>query len=117
MSGLFYLYGASMVALFTTQASVLQLANDYLPWLVALPVISVWCYQLDGIFIGTTHTGEMRNAMIASATFFFLTSLVLVPKFGNHGLWLAFSGFMLCRTFTLLYYLPRISRNIGNHAH
>ena len=117
MSGLFYLYGASMVALFTTQASVLQLANDYLPWLVALPVISVWCYQLDGIFIGTTHTGEMRNAMIASATFFFLTSLVLVPKFGNHGLWLAFSGFMLCRTFTLLYYIPRISRNIGNHAH
>jgi len=116
MSGLVYFYGADMVSLFTTQSEVLQTANTYLPWLVALPVISVWCYQLDGIFIGTTHTGEMRNAMIASALFFFLTTTILVDNYGNHGLWLSFTGFMICRAITLLFYLPKISRSIGNHA-
>ncbi len=116
MSGLIYWYGPAMVSLFTTQNEVLQTANEYLPWLVALPVISVWCYQLDGIFIGTTHTREMRNAMIASAAVFFLATTFLVAKFGNNGLWLSFTGFMLCRSITLLFYLPKISRSIGNHA-
>ena len=106
-----------MISLFTTQVSVVQTAHDYLPWLVALPVISVWCYQLDGIFIGTTHTREMRNAMIISALFFVATASVLVQTFGNHGLWLSFTGFMLCRSISLFFYLPTISRNIGNHAY
>lgn len=117
MSTLVYFYGFDMVALFTTQQAVLDTASDYLPWLVALPLISVWCYQLDGIFIGTTHTREMRNAMIASALFFFLSATLLVPVLGNHGLWLSFTGFMLCRAITLYFYFPRISRSIGNNAH
>jgi len=116
MSGLIYLFGSQMISLFTTQVAVVHIAHEYLPWLVALPVISVWCYQLDGIFIGTTHTREMRNAMIVSALFFVATTSVLVRVFGNHGLWLSFTGFMLCRSITLFFYLPTISRNIGEHA-
>jgi MATE family multidrug resistance protein len=116
MSGILYLYGSSAVALFTTQSPVLQTADNYLPWLIVLPIISVWCYQLDGIFIGTTHTAEMRNAMIISAVCFYAAATVLVPQLGNHGLWLAFTTFMLCRAVTLLFYLPRISRSIGSHA-
>lgn len=116
MSGLIYFYGSTFVSLFTTQPQVLETANHYLPWMIALPLISVWCYQLDGIFIGTTHTREMRNAMIASALIFFLAATLLVQKFGNHGLWLSFTGFMLCRSISLLFYLPKISRNVGNHA-
>jgi MATE family multidrug resistance protein len=116
MSALVYFYGSDMVALFTTQQAVLDTAAIYLPWLVALPLISVWCYQLDGIFIGTTHTSEMRNAMIISALFFFVAATILVRLLGNHGLWLSFTGFMLFRGITLYFYLPRISRSIGDHA-
>lgn len=116
MSALVYLYGTQMVSLFTNQPIVIKMASDYLPWLVALPVISVWCYQLDGIFIGTTHTREMRNAMVISATLFFASATWLIRDFGNHGLWLSFTGFMLLRSLTLLFYFPAISRNISSHA-
>ncbi len=36
----------------------------YLPWLAMSPLLGVWCFQLDGIYIGATRTAEMRNGMI-----------------------------------------------------
>jgi MATE family multidrug resistance protein len=71
----------------------------------------VWCYQLDGVFIGTTHSKEMRNAMVFSALVFLLTTQVLTRHMGNSGLWLSFSIFMITRALSLLYYYPRISNN------
>jgi MATE family multidrug resistance protein len=105
------LFGKQLIGLFTNQSEVLEIANLLLSWLVALPIISVWCYQLDGIFIGTTHSKEMRNAMVFSALVFLLTTQVLTRHMGNSGLWLSFSIFMITRALSLLYYYPRISNN------
>ena len=38
--------------------------GDYLPYVIAAPLVSVWAFMLDGIFIGAVATAEMRNAMI-----------------------------------------------------
>jgi len=107
------LFGNSILQLFTSQNNVLIQASDYLPWAVALPTVAVWCYQLDGIFIGTTHTVEMRNAMIISSTLFVAVAELLLP-YGNHALWGAFLFFMLLRAMTLLAYYPRITRSMHN---
>ena len=118
MSTLLYIAGSAILRLFTNQIEVLDAANSLLPWLYLLPFLSVWCYQLDGIFIGTTHSREMRNAMIISATLFFALTAVLIPVFGNTGLWCAFSIFMVVRAVTLYFFYPRIKTIIDqDHAH
>lgn len=40
-------------------------AASYLPWMVVMPLIAVWSYLLDGVFIGTTAVREMRNSIFA----------------------------------------------------
>ena len=103
-----------MLQLFTNQTDVLTAAQSLLPWMLLLPFLSVWCYQLDGIFIGTTHSREMRNAMIISAALFLVFTMVLIPKFGNTGLWSAFALFMIARAVTLYLYYPQIKSAIDS---
>lgn len=99
-AGLFLLGGHLFINLQTDIASVREAAYPYLPYLAVLPLIAVWSYLLDGLFIGATRAREMRNAML-------LSLLLAAPLawmasgYGNHGLWLAFLGFMALRGVTL----------------
>ena len=70
-------------------------------WLVLLPIISVFSYQLDGIFTGATRTKEMRNGAIISIIGFIIATIILLPIFGNHGLWVSYILFLLFRAITL----------------
>jgi MATE family multidrug resistance protein len=101
---------AFLVAVFTNQSSVRTLAAQYLPWVVMLPLVSVWSFQLDGIFIGATRAPELRNSMLISFAGFMALALVLGARFGNHGLWAALLGFMSLRAITLGLRLPRIAK-------
>jgi MATE family multidrug resistance protein len=104
----YYLCGAAIVGLFTGIAEVYDTALTYLPWIVISPLVSVWSFQLDGIFIGTGHTREMRNAMIASLLGYLAFLEWSVPAFGNHGLFAGLLVFMLVRAATLGFYFPGI---------
>ncbi len=84
--------GEHIIALLTSIPSLQQLADRYLFWQMILPVIGVWCYLLDGMFIGATRGAEMRNSMAVAAAGFAVT-LLSVPMLGNHGLWLALAVF------------------------
>ncbi len=59
--------GQQIVALLTSLPSLQLLADRYLIWQIVLPVIGVWCYLLDGMFIGATRGAEMRNSMAVAA--------------------------------------------------
>ncbi len=93
---LFWLFGDLFVALQTSIQSVQDTAADYLIYLALLPLITVWSYVMDGLFIGATRAREMRNSML-------LAVLVCAPiawllqGLGNHGLWIAFLLFMALR--------------------
>lgn len=93
--------GPWLVPLFTNVEAVRILALRFLPWAVALPIISVASFQLDGIFIGATRGRELRNAMIISFLIFLVAAIGLQYLFGNNGLWCAFCGFMAIRAITL----------------
>ena len=112
-SGLYLALGTVFVDILTGVPEVRQATREYLLWAQLLPLISIWSYQLDGIFIGSTWTAEMRNGMAASLAVFAVALVPLVPAYGNHGLWLAFSLFMIARALTLGVYYPRLERNIG----
>jgi len=107
---LYALLGEHIIRLITDIPAIRDLATTYLPWLVLSPLLSVWSFQLDGIFIGTTRTREMRDGMIVSLGMFVLGVAVLVPNFGNHGLWLSLLIFMIVRALSLLLWYPRILR-------
>ena len=104
--------GAWIVERLTDQAAVRATAETYLPWAALSPVISVWGFLLDGVFIGATRTRELMLSMAVSLAVFVAASSALLAWHGNHGLWLALLIFMAARGVTLARYLPRVSRGI-----
>jgi MATE family multidrug resistance protein len=107
----FALLGTVFVDTLTVDPAVRATARTYLPWAAASPLVGVWCFQLDGIFIGATRTAQMRNAMLMSFGIFLAAWWVLAP-FGNHGLWASLYVHYAARTATLLYCLPALVRSV-----
>ncbi|RXJ10894.1 MATE family efflux transporter DinF [Lelliottia nimipressuralis] len=107
---IYALFGGQIVALLTSLPELRELANHYIIWQVVLPVVGVWCYLLDGMFIGATRGAEMRNSMAVAAAGFALT-LFTLPWLGNHGLWLALAVFLALRGLSLALIWRRHWRN------
>ena len=85
-----------------------ELSSSYAVWLIILPVISSFCYQFDGIFIGASQTKELRNAMIFSVFSYLLISILLIKFLFNTGIWISLCIFMVLRAVSLFYYLDKI---------
>lgn len=99
----FVLVGNQLVALLTGLEEVQETAAVYLPWMVVMPLIAVWSYLLDGVFIGATAVREMRNSIFIAMAIY-LPAWWLTQGLGNHGLWLAFTLFIAMRSGVLIYY-------------
>lgn len=110
LSAFVYFAGPLLIDALTTAPDVRAAARIYLPWAALVPSIAVWCFLLDGIFIGATRTGEMRNAMAAALTIFLVSWWFLAPAYGNNGLWAALAIFYVARTATLLPFYGSVQR-------
>ena len=93
----YLLGGAIIIDLLTNLPDVREAALRYLPWLVVSPIVSVWSFVYDGVFVGATRAREMRDIMVISTLVVFLPAWYLLQPLGNHGLWLAFTLFMASR--------------------
>lgn len=105
----FALFGHAFIDLQTDMPGVRATAALYLPYLAALPLVGVWSYLLDGLFVGATRAREMRDAMLAAGLGFVALAWALRP-WGNAGLWTAFLAFMALRALTLGWQAWRIAR-------
>ena len=105
--------GKSMINLLTDIMPIRTEAYQYLPWMILSPMVAVWCFLLDGIFIGATRAKEMRNSMLISTFLVFLPAWYLFQGYGNHGLWIAFIIFFVARGLTLAYASFQIERDDG----
>lgn len=108
----FYLLGGVFVGWMTSLDTVFDEALRYLPWVALSPLLSVWSFQLDGIYIGTTFTREMRNGMLISLAGYLAAVWLLTPWWGNHGLWGALMFFFVLRALTLYVWYPRIEARL-----
>ena len=107
---LLFLFGGHLfIEMQTDIPSVRETAFQYLPYLALLPLIAVWSYLLDGLFIGATRAREMRDAMLISVVIAFPAAWALHGS-GNHGLWVSFLLFMVLRSLTLGIYAWRMQR-------
>ena len=101
------LIGHPIIHLMTSLEEVRVLAKQYLPWLTFLPLIAIWSYLLDGIFIGASRSKAMQYTMLISAGLVYLPSWYFTQSWGNHGLWFAFLAFNGARGITLGYIFYR----------
>jgi len=106
---LFWITGPLFIGLLTDIPEVVNTTLQYLPWMVVAPVIALWGYLYDGVFVGATRAKEMRNSMVASTFLVFLPAWFAFRFLGNHGLWLAFMIFLASRGLGMhLYYRHRV---------
>jgi MATE family multidrug resistance protein len=109
MAALIAVGGPFAIDLLTTSPEVREAARDYLPWLVAAPLIGVAAWIYDGIFIGALLTGDMLRAMFLSVVVYAVALAFLVPAYGNHGLWAGLMILNATRTVTLWRLYPRVT--------
>jgi MATE family multidrug resistance protein len=102
------LFGSDIIQLLTSIPEVVHRAEEYLVWLVIAPLIGVWSYLFDGLFIGAMRSIEMRNTMLLSTFVFYLPAWFALQPYGNDGLWVALLLFLTARGISQAYYLPRI---------
>ncbi|QQX80575.1 MATE family efflux transporter [Shewanella sp. KX20019] len=97
----FALAGSNVISALTSIAEVQLVANDYLIWVVFLPLLAFGSYLFDGVYIGAAQGKVMRNSMIIATFAVFFPTWYLLQSLGNHALWAAMSTFMLARSLTM----------------
>ena len=108
ISIIFFFTNNLVINLMSDIDEIRKLSSSYVVWLIILPVISSFCYQFDGIFIGASQTKELRNAMIFSVFSYLLISILLIKFLFNTGIWISLCIFMILRAISLFYYLDKI---------
>lgn len=103
-----FLFGTYGVALITHNPEVQAYTQQHLLWAVAYITVSVAAFQLDGIFIGATLSGPMRNASIFSFSILIASYYLIFDNYGAHGLWASFVIFVLARSMCLAPYWPQL---------
>ena len=79
ISIIYFLINKFAIQLMSNIEVIKSLSSSYAVWLIIMPLISSFCYQFDGIFIGVSQTKELRNAMIFSV----FSYVVISPNAGR----------------------------------
>jgi len=108
----FGIWGDGFIALQTSMQDVREVAHHYLPYLAALPLIAVWSFILDGLFIAGTKSKAMRNVMVFSVVGTLPVAMLFLPA-QNHGVWIALLFFLSLRGATMAWMAYRIDKNPG----
>ncbi|MBO7523708.1 MAG: MATE family efflux transporter [Bacteroidales bacterium] len=107
-SALYWAFPKTFINLISDNPEIAVSATPYHIYLIIIPLITFAAFIWDGIFIGATASRAIRNTMIISSLFVFLPAwYILMPRYGNHGLWIAFLMFMLARGVTMTIMAPK----------
>ena len=108
ISFIYLIFFKEMIYIITDIEILRFISFQHILWIIIIPPIACFCYQLDGIFIGASQTKEIRNAMIISVLGYIGVSIFLTKYLNNHGIWLSLLLFMIFRSLTLQYYFKNI---------
>lgn len=113
----FWGFGSSLIELLTNVEEVRELAEEYLPYLVVLPVVAFSAFLLDGLLIGLISTFAMFLGMFAASLGFFFVYYFGHADWGNHALWIAFLVYLLLRAVVEGAMLPRVVHKMFRREH
>jgi MATE family multidrug resistance protein len=86
VAAIFALFGPLLIEMMTASEEVRRIARDYLPFVIFAPLLGVFAFAYDGVYIGATWARDMRNLMVLSLLIF-LSAWLALRSFGNAGLW------------------------------
>ncbi len=112
MALIFWSFGPWMIDAMSTAEPVRQQARIYLLWVIVSPLLAIWAFMMDGIFLGATRGPDLRNMMILSLGIYLLAIWLLLPSFGNAGLWSALLISLTARGLTLGLRYPALERDV-----
>jgi len=105
-------FGRPIIDFLTTSDAVRAGAYQNLPWAAITAISGCLAFLMDGVFIGATWSGAMRNRMVMAFCGFLLALWALVPLAGNTGLWLSLNVFLFLRGLLLALRLPALRDQI-----
>jgi multidrug resistance protein, MATE family len=108
-----FVFGPWLLTHLIADAQARDAAIAYLTYAAIVPVLGAPAWILDGIFIGATRGAMLRNAGIAAVLVYVAADLVLAPRFGNSGVWVAFLIFYVARGVALGAYLPTLTARMS----
>ena len=103
----FLLFIETFIGWITDIESVRQQAEPYHIYIILIPLVAIWGFWLDGVFIGASAITTMRNSMILAVAVGFIPMYFLTKGYDNHGLWWAFFAFLAMRAITSFWLLYR----------
>ena len=113
---LYAIFPTTFVRIISNNQIILEQITPYYIYMVLIPIITFAAFLWDGIYIGATASKAIRNTMIISSILVFLPMwYFLTPLYGNHGLWIAFLGFMLARGISMTFFAKRNILQLPNN--
>lgn len=106
-------FGPTIISIMTNIPEVREAAVSYLIWPIVMPIVSVWAFTYDGVYLAATQTRIMRNTIYGSFACFLVALYSLVPLLGNTGLWIAVTTFLGFRGLLLHLWFPRMLRALS----
>ena len=95
---LYTLFPTTFVKIISDNTEIIGEIRPYYIYMALIPIITFAAFLWDGIYIGATASKAIRNTMLISSILVFLPMwYFLTPIYENHGLWIAFLGFMVAR--------------------
>ena len=113
---IYHFAGVPMLKMMTSDMTVVDAAEGYLPWLLLMPIIGCAAFTWDGIYIGATASKSIRNSMLWAVVGFFavwaagLTVPSVSARASMHVLMGAYFAHLLART---VYLSVRYRRDIS----
>ena len=113
---LYALFPTPFVKMISDSPIIISEIQPYYIYMVLIPIITFAAFLWDGIYIGATASKAIRNTMIISSIVIFLPMwYLLTPLWGNHGLWIAFLGFMIARGISMTFFAKKNILQLPNN--
>ena len=111
-AALFWVAGGLITNLLTDIEPVRESVRNIMPLVIALPVVAVWCYQFDGVYIGATAAAAMMVTMGIAFAIYLLVLGPMMEAWGLRGLWGSVLIFMAARGLAQAAWYPFLERRL-----
>ena len=100
-TAVYAVWGDQCMALMTSDELVLEGAQQYMIWLILMPIVSALAFMWDGVYVGATAGTEIRNAMIWAAVGFVVLYVATYRFCGAQALYIAYFAHLAARVIYL----------------
>ncbi|MBV1860101.1 MAG: MATE family efflux transporter, partial [Nannocystaceae bacterium] len=109
---IFYAVGPPLITWMVVDPQARAMALTYLPYCAIVPALGVPAWQLDGAFLGATEGRALRTSAVIATAVYVGLDLLLAPRMGNAGVWIAFLLMYVVRALALGAHWPGLLRGV-----